>query len=239
MYSYCKKNLIKRKGFTILELVISCVVFGLFLLGVYATLDVGLRSWQLGETKSDLHQKAEVALARIMKDFRYTTLMTLDIDPDTTPVTGFHQYICMETPVNYQTGDIAVDMENCGSPRWYGYVLYYIYPRIGQPNPQNLKRDLYRRYISRNTAGIPMNSLPDSLSDCLLYIDATSGSDIINTVTKDIYSIDFAQEGTSISVTIRLERHIRSNASVAFSPGGDSETGKEVVELKASISPRN
>ena len=94
MYTRNKKR-IGEKGLTILELIISCIVFSLFLFAIYATMDIGLKSWQLGETKSDLHQKAEIVLNRVVRDFSATSHLSVQIDNDGDPDT-LNEFICFE-----------------------------------------------------------------------------------------------------------------------------------------------
>ena len=47
------------KGFTLVELVVAIIVFFLFLAGICATLDVGLKSWQIGRGESRGFSRAE------------------------------------------------------------------------------------------------------------------------------------------------------------------------------------
>ncbi len=226
----------KKSGVTILELVISCIVFSLFLFAAYSVLDLGLKSWQMGETKSDLHQKAEIVLNRIIRDFRETNIMTVQIDSDTSS-TGYSQYICVETPVKSDTGTFESDLYNVGSAKWQGYVIYYIYPMY----PAGGKKDLYRRFIPRATVAKKVTSFPTRLQSPIIYIDNDLNRTgmLTSVVVKDIYSIDFERNGVELCATVCFKSNIRENASVMFSPGGDSLSGTEGVEIKASTCPRN
>ncbi len=228
-----RKKILCTGGMTILELVISVIVFGLFLLAVYATMNVGLKSWQLGESKSDLNQKAEVTLQRILRDIKYTNMISMQIENYGEP-NMINDFICFESPVNFTQGTFKVDYKNVGLPVWQGHILYY----TKEPDFSSAKKDLFRKFQPRPNPSIYPLTLTKTLTGLNIYINDTSGSNI-STVAKDIYSIDFDRYGTKITVAVCFKKHIRTEASVSFEPGSSAETGIEVVELKASVNPSN
>ena len=55
----------KYRGITIVELIVVTFIFSLFMMGIYTALEVGMKSWQLGEAKADVYQNAQAILYRI------------------------------------------------------------------------------------------------------------------------------------------------------------------------------
>jgi len=239
MHTYTKKR-IKfvniENVFTILELVISCIVFSLFLFAAYAALDIGLKSWQLGETKSDLHQRAEIVLNRITKDFNSSNYRSVQIDNNGNP-DELNEFICFETPFNKADNSFEIDSGNFASPVWQGYILYYISPRI-KVVPLASERNIYRRFEEKPSPCIYPSPLTDSLTSLSIYLNDTSG-DNIRTIVQDIYSIDFDSRGNVLVVNVYFKKHIRSNASVSFSPGPDATSGTEILKMSASVRAEN
>ncbi|HPZ08905.1 MAG TPA: hypothetical protein PL110_12370 [Candidatus Eremiobacteraeota bacterium] len=219
-------------GVTLLELVIVTLVFSLFMFGVYTTIDVGMKSWQMGETKSNIYQKAMIAMNNIIRDFTGSNWITAQIENYGTPET-VNEYICFETSLDTVTN--TYDVEN-GKPKWQGYIIYYIYPRVTL-SPSTEKRDLYRRFKPR----INKDVNPFPLEDILLYIDKKSKAtnENLRLIAKDIYGIDFDQKGVSLFITITLKTKIRKEASVMFSTGGNDNIGTELVKMTNSVIPRN
>ena len=68
------KYMLQKKGLSLIELTITMVIFSLFLMFMYATFAVGLKTWQIGAIRSELQQSAEVAMKRIVRDLTFTTI---------------------------------------------------------------------------------------------------------------------------------------------------------------------
>ncbi len=218
-----------------MELTVSSIVLSLFLFAVYATLEVGLKSWQLGETKTDIHHKAEVVLSRVLKDFKQTSIATAQFDG----ITGFNQYVCIETPVDNNTGEFYSSKESAGIPVWQGHVIYYLYPSLKSFNYQE-KKDLFRRYVPRPDA--EKNCMPAYLSNLPNFIadgDLNRTGALTGIVAKDIYSISFEKNEDIFTVKVCFIKNIRKNAMVMFSPQGDNSRGFDIIELKGTVIPEN
>ncbi|MEQ8225502.1 MAG: prepilin-type N-terminal cleavage/methylation domain-containing protein [Candidatus Eremiobacterota bacterium] len=220
----------KKAGITLIELMMACFIFGLFMFAVYSTMELGLKSWQLGETKSDIHSRAEIVINRIISDFSYSNLYSLQIQNNGNPG-SLNEYISFETPINPLNGSTEVDADNYGYVKWQGHVIYYIYPL--SPTMQR-KRTLYRYFKQRTTPASRPMILPD-------YISYLTSADDINrrTVAKDIYSIDFDLEKSALTVNVTFEKNIRKEASVSFSSMADNSKGIETINLTTSINPKN
>lgn len=221
--------MVKIRGVTLAELVVVIVVFGLFIFAVYTALDMGLKGWQMGEVKANLYQKAQAAMGYIVKDFRYSTWKSAQIDNYGDPE-ELNEYICFESPVDNMSGSAQ---QNDGFPVWQSYVLYYIYPRWEVDSSPDIKRNLYRHCKPRTEK----NAYPGPLEDIMSNIDITTppSGDMIRTVAREIYSIDFYQKETSLDIVICFKKDLRENSSVMFE--GSSAT--EVVEFKGSVIPKN
>ncbi|MEQ8170878.1 MAG: prepilin-type N-terminal cleavage/methylation domain-containing protein [Candidatus Eremiobacterota bacterium] len=213
------KYMLQKKGLSLIELTITMVIFSLFLMFMYATFAVGLKTWQIGAIRSELQQSAEVAMKRIVRDLTFTTITSLTID------SGGH-IIVFETSVDPVSGEFIYD-DNNGVPVWQGYVLYYT---TGSPN--NLV--LFRRYIPRTD----ISKKPSSFPMAFPFSPGTyceKGA----TLARNLDGINFQQSGSIITVRITYEKNINSNARVAIMEGKSSKTGTERFEITSSVETKN
>jgi len=212
-----------NSGHTLIEVVIGTIVFVLFMAALYATLDVGLKSWQIGEVRAELQQSGEVAMKRLTGELLTSSPISIKVDPE--------KYIVFETPIDPVDAQFKRDMVDLGIPLWQAHVVYYsIY------DPDEGHYVLYRNYKKRDSP----SSLPQALSDYdISLLCQPSGSDTIKVLARNLESVRFEKSGNLIIVTFKYNKHIRSNASVAFSPGGDSTKGTEHFEIRSSVEPRN
>lgn len=232
MYTYVKKyvKINKEYGLTILELVISSIVFGLFFVAVYATMDVGLKSWQLGESKSNIHQRVEILLNRIVKEVTFSNIFSLQIsnlsDPNNYP------YLCFETAINKKDNNFVVDCSSTGMgcPVWQGHILYY----LQKDGKDAEKKNVYRQFIDRDNPAIQ----PLKLSPISNFTSDISSLKV-RTVVKDIYSMELSIDENILTVEVSFKEHIRKHASVAFSPGADASKGIEVITMKSVVKVKN
>ena len=227
-----KEKKVTQKGLTILELTISGIVFGLFMLAVYSTISLGLKSWQLGASKSDLHQQAEIVLQRLVKELRYSNMISIQIENYGEPDME-NNFICFETPIKADDAKFKVSYDNVGLPVWQGHVLYYTKEPDG-----NSEKNLFRKFVPRSSPSIYPVTLTDTLTGLNLHINDTGGANV-NTIARNIYNINFDRYGTRLCISVCFKKHIRTEASVSFDPGGGANLGTEVIELKASVNPTN
>ena len=229
---FLRRNTAASLGITLMELVIVVAIFSLFLVGVFAAVDMGMKTWQMGEVKSDVHLKARIALNNIIRDFGSSTWLSARIH-GTAP--DFNQYLAFETPVDSSTGNFVIDTDT-SQPEWQGHIIYYMYQDYSDPSGK--KSDLYRRYKPRTTP----STVPLALTEpqILASINTSVPSDeALRTIAKDIYSVSFSQKETRLVVSICFKVNIRSEASVMFNAGHDKDIGNEILEMKTSITPKN
>ncbi|MEQ8222248.1 MAG: prepilin-type N-terminal cleavage/methylation domain-containing protein [Candidatus Eremiobacterota bacterium] len=214
---------------TLIEIIISILIFSLLMTGIYTAIDIGFKTWQLGEVKTDFYSRAKVILSYITKDFRYSNWISAKIDNDGDP-NSLNEYIVFESPFK-NDGSIDIEPKN-GKPVWQKYMYYYIYPSVaGDPAARN--RTVYCRTAARtskNSTAMPLDSIsPDYLTDAKL-------SDThVRVIGKEVYSIDFEQLGTGLIIKIKFRTNVSEHRSVMF----DNKNVTEVIELKASVIPEN
>ena len=213
------KNIFQKKGFSLLEITVAMVVFSLFLMFMYATFAVGLKTWQIGAIRSELQQSAEVAMRRIVRDLTFTTITSLAIDSG-------GKVIVFETSLDPVSGEFIYDDKN-GAPVWQGYVLYYT-----TGSTKDLV--LFRKYIPRTD----ISKTPSSFPMTFPFPTGTycaKGS----TLARNLDGINFQKSGLIITVRITYEKNINSSARVAIMDGKSKKTGTERFEITSSVETKN
>jgi len=109
------------RGHTLSEMLMVIFVFSFFLLALMAIFNVGLKSWNLTSTKSEVQHDSSVSMTSIIKDLRMTDASTVQIGG------AGKEYIVFESPIG-QDNRFHYD-EQAGPPIWQAYILYYTYPR--------------------------------------------------------------------------------------------------------------
>lgn len=215
----------RNQGHTIMELMIGTIVFVLFLGAIFATLDVGLKSWQIGEVRSDLQQSGEVAMKRLVGELLHSNAVSVQTGPD-------NEFIVFETAVSPDDAEFKRDIMDLGAPEWQAYVAYY-----AVEDPDNTSSlILYRNYKKRDLPGTTTRKLTQYEIDSELCNPVLSTNKVL---ARNLEEVKFEKSGKIITITFVYKKHIRSNASVAFSPGGGSEKGTEHFEIKSSVEPKN
>ncbi len=210
-----------RKGYNLLELTICIVIFFLFMTGIYTSFDVGLKSWQIGNTRSELQQSAEVAMKRLMSELIISTPVSMQMVPD--------KYIAFESAVNPVEAKFERDESDLGVPLWQNHIIYYVLPE----DSDSTKYILYRNFQTRTPGPTPQKLLNPELM-CL-----SKGNINIKVLARNLSGVNFERSGNVINITFKYRKRISTNASVAFSSGGDKNKGIEELEIKNSVEPRN
>jgi len=232
MYTHFQKYVKSQKkyGLTILELVIASIVFCLFFAAVYATMDIGLKSWQLGESKTNIQQRVEILLNRIVKEVIFSNIFSLQIFNSSDP--NNPSYLCFETAINKNNNEFTVDRSSTGMgcPVWQGNILYY----LQKDGKDASRKNIYRQFVDRDNPSIQ----PLKLSPITNFTSDISSSKV-RTVVKDIYSMELSIDENILTVKVSFKEHIRSHTSVAFSPGLDSRKGVEIITMKSVVKVKN
>ena len=167
-------------------------------------------------------------MKRLVGELVSSNNVSLQIDPD-------NSYIAFETAVSPADGEFKRDISDLGTPEWQAHIVYY-----ALPDPEDSSSFvLYRNYKDRDA----INTIPRKLSSLEIgYLcDPNNTTYNMNNkiLARNLEGVSFEKNNAVITITFTYKKHIRSNADVAFSPGGDSEKGVEHFEIKSSVEPRN
>ncbi len=214
----------EHSGHSLMEMIITVLVFNLFLIGAFAVFSYGLKNWKLIETKSDVQNQAEIAMGRLLSDIISTDIATL--------VTGNSpvKYVAFESSV---TSSGNVEKSN-DALVWKGYVLYYTSPSDnGKP-----QKKLLRKYIPHADRTTPKKI---NLTQMSLYLtDTCNTGEELKTVARNIYDMDISINPNKYIVDISLVTWKKfSETTLAYDKDFSKNVGQERVTLRASVMPRN
>ncbi len=219
----------KQKGFTILELSVVIVIFGMFLIAIYTILDAGLKGWNLGKNRTEIQNSGEVLIRRLVRDITMGSRDSMVIDPNGT-------YICVESPM--LNGEYKYNQDTAGFPYWQGHILYYLYL-----DPGTGKKTIYRNYISHPQRISPVPLKPGISNMTPPSIPSATHRPFASDV--DNFQITLEDSFTHPLVNIKIiyrktPEKYDPNSSGRYSVSGTAEgKGVEIFELQASAEPRN
>jgi len=232
----------KISGFTLVELCVVMGIFSMFLIAFYITLEVGLKTWKIGEVRSDLQTTSQVVIKRLSSDIANTNADTVESSDPMDP----NAYICFETPL--YNGKLQLDTDT-EKPLWQGHILYYT---LDDPNDLDYDTKLlYKRYVPHNTVD-PYKSedrlLATFLADVPSYIDdrELDPNDIaegqtLRRLCDSVASMTFDELYGTVDVEIIFQENFRKSkdAKVMFSSSGDDHIGTERYIVKCTVRPAN
>lgn len=229
----------KEKAVTLVELMIVIGIFFLFLLAFYATMDVGLKQWKLGEVKSDVQGTAEWVMKRMVNELENSNSVAIDAfyDPMDSNVTP---YLSFETPV--YNGVMKSD-SNTGDLLWQGHILYFT---LDDPSESLYNtKILYRKYIPHNTTS-PYDTvdrtsatLLDNITGYLISTANSASGEHIKEVCGDVTSVRFSHSGCIVYIEIELEENVRKSEDAKVNVATGADVGTDRFVLKSSVKPRN
>jgi len=225
------------KGYTMVELIVVIGIFSLFLIAFYATMNIGLKQWKIGEVRSDLLTTGELVMKRIAGELELANHTTIDAlytpgDPNS------NTYLCFSLPV-YE-GIFQSDL-NTGDILWQGHVLYYTLPDTGD-NDYHTKK-LYRKYIPHSTTSpykstdIKTPTMLDSINTYLTV--STSGGQVVKRICEKLFCVRFEQKKDIVYIEMEFIQNIRKSkdAKVSFETG--SNVGTERFIIKNAVKIKN
>jgi hypothetical protein len=234
----------KKSGLTLVELIIVIGIFMLFLLSFYAIMDVGLKSWKIGEVRSDLQTTAETVMKRMVSELGNANSVAINVFTPPDP-NDPNAYVCFETPVF--DADVKSD-PNTGDVLWQGHVIYYTM-RDSSDNDFNTKI-LYRRYIphkitspyesSDRTVATLLDNINSKLTSTLTGTEVSQGQAIRKICTR-ISHVKFVNTGSIVNIELGFVENFRKSrdARVSFSASGTGNVGTDRYILKSSVKPKN
>jgi hypothetical protein len=223
-----------------MEVCVVMFIFSLFLIAFYAAMDFGLKSWKIGEVRSDLKVTAAWVLKRMMSDLENSNSVAIiaysPSDPNLTP------YLSFETPV--YNGEVQHDT-NTGKLLWQGHIVYY-----ALKDEDDNSKLLYRRYIPHNKTS-PYRSdnrflatfLPNTgsyINEKELTSSETGEGQNLRKICGKLKSITWFEAYGMVDIELSFQENFRKSkdARVSFATGND-KSGTEKYFLKGNIKPRN
>jgi Tfp pilus assembly protein PilE len=170
-----------RRGTTLIEVMISCAIYGAIVLSVFALMKYGTRSWRSVETKNTVQASMRKVMDNMYNELvrtSYSTVILYDSD--------YRHAICFKSAMNETVDNRAtpgldrkfIILDSSGEPIWQKYVLYYI------ARPSSL---VYHKGISCDGADAASISNPDNKcphkwlirKDIILDAGITSAGDLV------------------------------------------------------------
>jgi len=212
-------------GHTLLEVVISTIVFSLIMLTITALLSIGLKTWQIGETQIDNQNSAQVALNRMKSELNLTCKDSCVFAKDAG--TG-QSYIAFDSATD-STGHFNIDNVT-RTPQWQVYIIYYTFR-----NPDDKFMTLYRKektHYPFSVAGKPVIGTPLA-SDFALDM---SGNPRI--MAKSVKDFEVTKTGDLLNIHLICARNI-GDRKLPYEQDFDAQNIEASIDLLTVIYPRN
>ena len=216
-----------KKGFTVVELSLTVVIFSFFMVAVYTIFDTGMKAWNMGRARTDLQNNGEIILKRIIRELSSSSQESIVLDPN-------GEYISFESPL--KNSDFAYDPNNGGTPLWQGNIIYY-----SSADPvNNNKKILYRRYLSYPGE----RSLPSPMLDLDLKYKLAGTPPVeplpdFKPVASGINTFFVSKNKSIINLKIIYSKEAKGANRKKYSVSGTADKGNEIFELQASVVPKN
>jgi len=232
----------KCHGFTLVELSIVVSIFFLFLIAFYITLEVGLKTWKMGEVASDLQSTSAIVIKRMANDIQNTNSVTVEVNDSGDPI----PYLCVDTPI--YNGEIQHDPAT-QALLWQGHLLYYA---LYDPDDYDFDtKILYRRYVPHNHVD-PYKStdryvatflydVPSYVDDRELTVDEVNEGQTLKRVCNRLSVVKFDEDSGVVDIELKFQQSLRESRDtrVIFAPSGDKNIGVDKLIVKYTIQPRN
>ena len=233
----------KMTGLTLAEISVVILLFSLFMIVIYSTLDVGFKMWKIGEVKGDLQTRGEILVRRITMEIKNANIYAIVVNETTDPNSTYYSttpYLCFDTASH--NGTLQFDKDS-GDLMWQGFIFYYA---LDDPDKAGHKI-LYRRYVPHNKSSPflstdllnPQLAEPDIINTWILdrppVSSLTKGETL--TICTDVKRVDFSLKNDLVSMDFDFEKNIKNsdNSKVMV-------TGKNAVyrfTISTSVKPEN
>lgn len=225
-----------KRGFTLLELCISCSILSLVLLGIFGVFEMGQSSFHFASLRQGLQSEARVAFNTLSNDLRHSSFVTVTALPRSVSVVLQRQEnrgnqsldrdgLCCAAVQNWAAPG-AIDI-NSGFPNFDSYVVYY--------GTSEAEGRLIRQMVKPALVGPYPNaefSLINSMKDNPLANSSRVG--VTRTLSKRLLSLRARRDnGTRlVEVTLRLR-------GLGGAKPGTSARADETFELTLKTYPEN
>ena len=168
----------KRKGMTLPEVLIS-VVIGTMLVGIVLSMwYFAYRSWTVERIKTRLRINLEIAMERIKKEARLSSITYMSFYPD-----GATEYEAISFPISSPDTNGLYALDADGNINWDRSIIYHVYD-----NPATGKTELRRTEFTDNTTVILDKTERDAqLAACVADGDGSNAINGGNSDTKVIF----------------------------------------------------
>lgn len=228
-----KKFFLLEKGHTIIEMIVSVIVFSLILIAIFEILNIGLKCWQLGDISTETQQSAEVAMKRIMGELKYSNTYTCECG-----IINDSEYVTFDTALN--GGRVEYEFYS-QTPIWQSHIIYYT---IYDPDSFSNTKILFRRYIPHFNGPLPraftnmplVKPFPDFLTDNT----NVSGSDdeILKVVSRNVKKFEVIKDiNNLITINLICSRSM-GEKKMAYEQNFDKNI-KTTINVSSSVAPRN
>lgn len=119
---------IRRRGVTLVELIVAMAVGLLLLTATYELMIPGLRSWSVATVRSHVRQTALAILTRMAHDVKMSSIESLVVIPGSGPDPdgGAIEERCALTLMSPIDDDGVLRQRDDGTAVWQKYVLFYL-----------------------------------------------------------------------------------------------------------------
>ncbi|MBN9413980.1 MAG: prepilin-type N-terminal cleavage/methylation domain-containing protein [Candidatus Eremiobacteraeota bacterium] len=225
-----------RRGFTLLESLITIAVMGGLVLMVFAVFEVGVTGFKVGGNRLDLQGDLRRVLTPLRKDLQnssFQSVSTVSVTADNIPLkppnpspaaTVQRDGLCMNGLRNSQDDDSYDNVS--GLPIWDCFVCYF----ATQDSPDGKMVRMLLRDPSRDTLGIPRPLSPSDLS--------LSNPDLLASNVR-VLSDQIMEFGAVLDPANQLVRlHLKLRSKVGRQQmGGRSLV--EILEIETTVDPAN
>lgn len=224
-----------RRGFTLLESLITIAVLGSLILVVFAVFEVGVTGFKLGNGRLELQGDLRRLMAPLRKDLlnsSYQSVSTLSVTvdvPEKPPLPNPQVTVHRDGLCFNGLRDISANSsydEVSGLPRWDCYVCYF----ATRDNPDGKLARILLKDPSHTTRSDPRNLQSSDLS--LASPDLLNDS--VKVLSDRVMEFEVTQDSSNQIVTLHLR--MRSPAG-HHAMGGRSSV--EILEIRTAVNPTN
>lgn len=229
------------RGHSVIELMLTVVIFSIFLLALTSVFSTGLKSWNLVQNKTETQQEASLCNMFLAKDLRQTDKSTAEIGGK-----GY-EYAILQSNTN-EFGVQEYDHAT-GKPKWQAYILYYTFPRNSDPNlaininftdPNyiNLRKKLIRKVI-KHTAFVntKLANITQYFNDIDVKIPGETYIGKPKVLSRHIYEMNLltnSNNANAIDITIIISKSITEDRQ-AYTKDFSDGVGIEKIIIKNTV----
>lgn len=228
------------RGHSTLELMLTTVIFSIFLLALTAIFSTGLKSWNLVQNKTETQQESSICMNFLLKDLFQSDRRTAILGGKG------HEYAILQSAMN-EKGVVEYNPFT-GEPKWQAYILYYTLPRNSSDktcsiDPNNERKKLVRKVIKHK------KFTNTKLAGFEIYLNEPNaipqpGEEYIGTprvLSKHIYEMiltDNPASTSAIDINIIIEKSILEDR-LAFDKDFSENAAKEKIITKNTVIVKN